>query len=203
MGFGTCWSKILALSFYEFPDDPKRRIYSVPPLLRAEVFQRTPTQGDHFLIYVLSHGLSDEIQAFNQRFPDIRIHAFWNKKGARQTWEASPTLTFHQLNDTLFLDMMSSCRGIACTAGFETVCEALFYRKPAILMPSPGQYEQYVNAFDAEKVGAGKMVRSLDLCKLNDFLHEYNPQHEAYLDWMRTGAAKLVFHLENPMARGN
>jgi len=97
--------------------------------------------------------------------------------------------------------MMASCRGIACTAGFETVCEALYYRKPAILMPSPGQYEQFVNAFDAEKVGAGKMVKTLDLGQLRDFVPQYQPQHDAYLDWMQRGAEKLLFHLENPLAR--
>ena len=30
-------------------------------------------------------------------------------------------------------------------------------------MPSPGQYEQYANAFDAERIGAGRMVSTLDL----------------------------------------
>ena len=194
--------KMLALSFYDFPDDEKRHIYTVPPLLRSEVFERTPTLEDHFVIYVLSHGLAEDIQAFNRENPELRIHAFWNKKDAPETWDASPTLTFHQLSDTLFLDKMASCQGIACTAGFETVCEALYYRKPAILMPSANQYEQYVNAYDAEKVGAGKMVKTLDLRQLKRFLPTYLPQHQEYLDWMKRGAEKLMFHLEHPLANG-
>ncbi len=195
-------SKMLALSFYDVPDDEQQKIYPVPPLLRSEVFDRTSALGDHFLVYVLNHGLADDVRAFNKRYPDMPVHAFWNNADAPQTLNASPTLTFHQLNDTLFLDKMASCRGVACTAGFETVSEAFYYRKPALLMPSPGQYEQFANAFDAETVGAGRMVSTLDLCLLNEFLPHYNPKHDAYLAWMDQATAKILYHLENPLADG-
>lgn len=195
-------AKMLALSFYEVEDDEEQRIYPVPPLLRSEVFERKSAQGDHFLVYVLNHGLADEIRAFNRRHPDVKIHGFWNNAEAPETLEDSPTLTFHQLNDKLFLDKMASCRGVACTAGFETVSEALYYRKPALLMPSPGQYEQFANAFDAEKIGAGRMVSTLDLGLLNEFVPHYNPKHDAYLAWMNQATAKILYHLENPLADG-
>jgi uncharacterized protein (TIGR00661 family) len=193
-------SKMLALSFYEVEADEEQRIYPVPPLLRSEVFDRESSSGDHFLVYVLNHGLADEIRGFNERYPEIPVHAFWNNSEAPQTLEATPTLTFHQLDDTLFLDKMASCRGVACTAGFETVSEALYYRKPALLMPSPGQYEQFANAFDAERIGAGRMVSTLDLRLLNEFLPHYNPQHEAYTRWLDQGSDNILYHLENPVA---
>jgi Glycosyl transferase family 1 len=81
------------------------------------------------------------------------------------------------------------------------VCEAFYYRKPAILMPMPGQYEQYVNAADAERVGAGKLVPDLDPQRLEDFLPQYQPQHEAYLTWMQRGLDRLIWHLEHPLDR--
>ncbi len=196
-------AKMLALSFYEVEDDEEQRIYPVPPLLRSEVFDRESSQGDHFLVYVLNHGLADEVRAFNERYPDVRVHAFWNNSDAPQTQEASPTLTFHQLNDTLFLDKMASCRGVACTAGFETVSEAFYYRKPALLMPSPGQYEQFANAFDAERIGAGRMVSTLDLGLLNEFLPHYTPRHDTYVAWIDQATAKILYHLENPLEDGS
>lgn len=195
-------NKMLALSFYEVEDDEAQGIYPVPPLLRNEVFERKSTPGDHFLVYVLNHGLAEEIRGFNARYPEIPVHAFWNKSDAPARLEASPTLTFHQLNDTLFLDKMASCLGVACTAGFETVSEAFYYRKPALLMPSPNQYEQFANAFDAERIGAGRMVSSLDLNLLNEFLPHYRPQHDAYMNWLSFGASKIVYHLENPLSDG-
>ncbi len=195
-------TKMLALSFYEVDDDEGQKIYPVPPLLRSEVFERESVLGDHYLVYVLNHGLADDVNRFNERHPELPIHAFWNNKDAPETLCVSPNLTFHQLNDTLFLDKMASCRGVACTAGFETVSEALYYRKPALLMPSPGQYEQFANAYDAEKIGAGRMATTLNLSLLNDFLPHYDPKHDAYLDWLDRDASKIIYHLEHPQCDG-
>lgn len=192
--------KSLALSFYELPDDAANHIYPVPPLLREEVVRRTPTEGSHILSYLLNHGLAADLQAYNKKRPDREIHAFWNKTTAPPELRYSDTLTFHRLNDELFLDYMASCQGVASTAGFETVCEAFYYGKPAILMPTPRQYEQYVNAFDAERVGAGKMVSRLDMNALDAFLPSYSPNHAAYLNWLVEGKEKLLYHLENPLA---
>lgn len=192
-------TKMLALSFYDVEPDKKKKIFPVPPILRNEVFERKPTEGDHFLVYVLNHGLAEEVKEFNKVRPEIPVHAFWNNKDAPETLEASPTLTFHQLNDTLFLDKMASSRGVACTAGFETVSEAFYYRKPALLMPSPNQYEQFANAFDAERIGAGHKVDRLDLQLLMDFLPDYKPQHSEFVNWLNRANEMIVNHLENPL----
>jgi uncharacterized protein (TIGR00661 family) len=191
-------TKNLGLSFYDFPDEASSKIVPVAPLLRNEVFTRTPTQGNHFVMYMVYHGIAEQIKAFNKQFPQREIHAFWNNKNAPQTQRVSDTLTFHQVNDTLFLDKLASAAGVATTAGFETVCEAMYYGKPAILLPMPGQYEQFINAFDAEKVGAGKTVSALNPQTLEEFIPTYNPQRPAFLQWLQVGKRKLVYHLENP-----
>ena len=191
-------SKSLALSFYDMAPDVNRAIYAVPPLLRREVFERTATTGDHLLVYMVYHGISEQVKAFNGAHPEVRIHAFWSKKDVPAELKVSDTLTFHQINDVLFLDLLASARGVATTAGFETVCEAFYYRKPAILLPMPGQYEQYVNAADAERVGAGRAVSALDPAALEAFVPDYRPQHDTYLKWLETGAQRLIWHLEHP-----
>jgi uncharacterized protein (TIGR00661 family) len=194
-------SKTLGLSFYDMADQPEQQLYAVPPLLRREVHERVPTSGDHLVVYMVYHGISEQVKAYNAAHPEVRIHAFWSKKDVPAELRISDTLTFHQINDVLFLDLLASARGVATTAGFETVCEAFYYRKPAILMPMPGQYEQYVNAADAERVGAGKLVPDLDPQRLEDFLPHYQPQHEAYLMWMQRGLDRLIWHLEHPTDR--
>ena len=73
------------------------------------------------------------------------------------------TLSFHSLNDEKFLDLMASCSGLVCTAGFESVCEAIYLGKPVILVPMKGHFEQYCNARDAERIGAGILRKNLTL----------------------------------------
>ena len=41
----------------------------------------------------------------------------------------------HALDGELFLQMMAGCRGVACTAGFESVCEAAYFGKPLLMVP--------------------------------------------------------------------
>ena len=50
-------------------------------------------------------------------------------------------LVFHQLDDVAFLDAMSRCRGLMCTAGFESVCEAMYLGKPVYMMPAGRQHK--------------------------------------------------------------
>lgn len=192
--------KTLALSFYEMPPATVHKLTVVPPLLRKEVLARTPSQGEHILAYMVYPGVAEALKAFNLRHPQVRVHAFWHNPDQPERIEVSPTLTFHQVHDTKFLDLLASCRGVVTTAGFETVCEALYYRKPALLMPMPGQFEQQINAYDAQKVGAGLQVNRLDPEPLLAFSENYNPDHATYLDWLKRGQAYLLFHLEHPCA---
>ena len=42
------------------------------------------------------------------------------------------TLSFHQLDDVKFLNYMAGCRAYASTAGFESICEAMYLGKPVL-----------------------------------------------------------------------
>ena len=50
---------------------------------------------------------------------------------------------------------MASCSGLVCTAGFESVCEAMYLGNPVIMVPVAGQYEQACYALYGEYSGAG------------------------------------------------
>ena len=44
------------------------------------------------------------------------------------------TLSFHQLDDVKFLRYMAGCKAYATTAGFESVCEAMYLGKPLLMV---------------------------------------------------------------------
>lgn len=167
-------SKILALSFQRFKDQPAKQLYVVPPLLRDEVCQQPISQEDHFLIYMVNPGYAAEVDRFHQKYPNQPLHCFWDKKDMPQTLEVDASLTYHQLNDTLFIQKMASARGYVTTAGFESVCEAMYMGKPVLMVPVQGHYEQACNAIDAKKAGAGIYSESFDIEKL----YEYLPRHQ-------------------------
>lgn len=74
------------------------------------------------------------------------------------------TLSFYQLDDVEFLRQMAGCKAYASTAGFESVCEAMYLGKPILMVPA--HIEQDCNAYDAEKSGAGIISSDFNLQQL-------------------------------------
>lgn len=156
--------EVLALSFL-----PQKKVSSkvrvVPPLLRREVKVLRPCQGDFYLAYMVNPGYGEEVIRYAKRYPDLKIKAYWDKKDAAEVENPLPNLSFHRVNDRTFLEDMAACKGLVCTAGFESVCEAMYLDKPVMMIPVAGQYEQACNALDAEASGAGMASADFDFGK--------------------------------------
>ena len=162
-GFGA--SARLALSFYDAapPDD---RTAVVPPLLRRDLHGLADRETDgSVLVYLMDPALAPPLVAWSRRRPDVRVHVF-SDAPPREVG----SLTFHGLSGRAFLERMSVARGVVCTAGFESVSEAMWLGRPALMVPTPGHYEQRCNAADAAGRGAGLAADRLDLDPFLAFL---------------------------------
>ena len=175
--------KKLCLSFQELPNEPKKRIHVVPPLLRKEIREKSIGTEDHFLVYMVNHGYSVQVEDFHSKYPEIPIHCFWDKKGVPDPYKPDNNLTFHQLNDKKFIEYMSTCKGYLTTAGFESVCEAMYMGKPTLMVPVKGHYEQSCNAVDAVNAGAGVSSEFFDLEILLSYLPSYESVRETFHHW--------------------
>ena len=186
-------AKRLALSFYPLPPDSKWGIEVVPPLLREEVLSAKPEKGDYLHGYMLNSGFSEEIIEWHKKHPEVPLHFFWDKKDVPETVKVDDTLSFHQLNDRLFIDYMAGCRGYATTAGFESVCEAFYMQKPVMMVPT--HIEQECNAYDAQTVKAGIPSRKFDLSVLLDYLPLYEP-NDSFRLWVKEAELRILKALE-------
>ncbi len=157
-------SQKLALSFYEL--DSTDKITVVPPLLREEVKKLKPTEGDFFLTYMVNSGYGQEVVFYAKANPSLQIRAYWDKKDAAETEFPLPNLSFHRVHDKNFLRDMAACKGLISTAGFESICEAMYLGKPVMVIPIKGQYEQACNALDTVHSGAGITSANFDFSKL-------------------------------------
>ncbi|MFD2033460.1 glycosyltransferase family protein [Belliella marina] len=162
--------RIFALSFRPLASNTFSKVRIVPPILRKDIFELNPSEGDFILSYMVNPGYGEEVVKFAKRHPNIKIEAFWDKKGVGKTHHALPNLTFHQVDDQLFLSKMASCKGLLSTAGFESICEAMYLGKPVMMVPVAGQYEQACNALDAIKSGAGISNKNFDFKFFHDYL---------------------------------
>ena len=103
------------------------------------------------------------------------------------------TLTFHRINDVKFLRYMTGCKAYATTAGFESVCEAMYMGKPMLMVPA--HIEQDCNAYDAAQSGAGIVADTFDLGRLLEFAESYTPNVE-FRYWVRSAETRFLQILE-------
>ncbi|MCS5490146.1 glycosyltransferase family protein [Algoriphagus limi] len=180
----TAWGadRILALSFKPTEAlNPKIQI--VPPLLRKELTLLKPSSRGFYLAYLVNPGYFTEIIKFAKSNSSFQIKAFWDKNGAKEVENPLPNLSFHRVNDKKFLEDMAACKGLVCTAGFESVCEAAFLGKPVMVIPVAGQYEQACNALDAEKHQIAIEGKNFDFSFFEKHIQRIHPNPAFFRLW--------------------
>lgn len=192
----------LALSLYEAPDLPGKRIIVGPPILRKQLFRlEANPNGDFVLVYLLNHGYAEQIVAWSAKNPKTKLHCFYDKPDAPAEFHYSPALTFHRLDGEKFLRMMAECRQVVCTAGFESVSEAAWLGKPLFLVPVENHVEQQVNALDAQQFGIGLAGKSFALDRLAE-LPDRLPV-EKFRNWVSRAPEKLMAAIEHATGKAS
>jgi len=192
----------LALSFYPAGPIPQRRLVVCPPLMRAEVFDLPQDLPGRFLLaYVLNQGYADDILRWHSAFPDVELHCFCEKPKVEPVWQYDATLSFHKIDGKKFLQMMAESRGVACTAGFESLNEAAWLGKPLLVVPVANHVEQHLNALDAQKAGLAIAATGFDLTPLLRGWKHSNL--DAYRSWVRQAPAVLLSTIEKATRRAS
>lgn len=187
-------SSKLALSIRDNSDTPVHGIKVVPPLLREEAKTVVRHHGDYIMGYILNAGFAVDVKAWHYMHPHTRLHFFWDKKDAPEELKIDDTLTFHRINDVKFLKYMAGCKAYATTAGFESVCEALYMGKPCMMIPA--HVEQVCNAVDAEREMVGVMSSDFNIDKLKAFAHGYEEDVEFRM-WENNAETRIMAAIEN------
>lgn len=183
----------LALSFYPEENDEDGKITVVPPLIRREIKECSVRQGNYLLGYMLNSGYVKEVEYWSRQHQGVPLHFFWDRTGIADTYALSADLILHQINDVTFIRYMGGCKAYLTTAGFESVCEALYLGKPVLMVPV--HVEQECNAWDAQKVGAGVRADHFDPDRLLDFIPNYHPAI-AFRQWVDQAEFKIYAELK-------
>ncbi|GAB3707815.1 glycosyltransferase family protein [Spirosoma flavus] len=179
--------ELLGLSFDRQIDVPEQRLRVVPPLLRQEVTTLQPSDDSYVLAYTTQPGLQTEVLKAHHERPDVAIRYFHaGVNVAEQPVDA--TLTYYRIDGKRYLDAMQHCQAVVTTAGFESVCEALYLGKPVLMIPQPNHYEQMGNALDGQRAGVGVASDSFNLNQLLDYLPNHDSQvSERFRQWYNQG----------------
>jgi len=98
-----------------------------------------------------------------KKHPDIKIECF--TKLTKQHDEL-PNVKLYNLDGKLFQEKMKVCKAVICSGGFETSAEAIYQKKPLLMIPMPNHYEQRANCEDAYLSSFGIYADNIDLSKI-------------------------------------
>ncbi len=186
--------KILILSMYDMPPCESKKLWVVPPLLRQEIFDAEVSTEDFVLGYMLNPAYLDEVKGYKEANEGCcDIHLFWDKRDAAPLEEPIPGLWMHRLDDVAFLKYMSRCKAYITTAGFESVCEAMYLGKPTMMIPA--HFEQRINAIDASGAGAGVISEEYNIGKLLESIDSYRADTASFRAWVDSAGERFLRHL--------
>ena len=189
--------KKLALSFYPFENSERNSVYVIPPLLREDVFSQKTQNGEYLLVYLVNSGYLEDIIQWHNKNSSVEVHCFIDKKSTHDVEQFHENLFFHKINDQKFLSMMANAKGLVSTAGFESVCEAMYLGKPVFMVPVEGHYEQYCNSRDAYKAGAGLYDKKFHISRFMSYLASYRNNGEQFRDWVNQSSNKTMQQLNS------
>lgn len=202
----TAWNAdaCVALSLYAAPSAstvwlPRGvPITVMAPLLRTSVRARSPARrrASHLQTYLLNNSYADQLLRWHQAHPQIPLRCFWKREGITSPERIDDTLTIYPLSAERFIASMAEARGLATTAGFESVAEARYLGTPVQAVPVPGHYEQRCNAYDTVRAGVGVRSSHFSLDALLRFIPHDDPNFEAYRARVQQMPERLVHVLE-------
>jgi uncharacterized protein (TIGR00661 family) len=144
-------------TFYPFPHQEQEGIAFLGPILQREVLLARDSleSGPFALVYPKppNEGLFLD---FIQGIPHIDF-VFYVREPER--FRETKNIKFRGFCREGFLQDLARCRFALSTAGHQLPCEALYLRKPMLVVPEGGQFEQYYNGRMLEEMGLGISVR--------------------------------------------
>lgn len=186
-------SAYLVISFFIAPIR-KRNTFLFPPLLRQEILDATPTQGDHVLVYVTSPAPS-----LAKLLGSVRCRFIAYGFGLEGTNEEG-NITYKKPSLDGFFADLTSARAIVANSGFSLVTEALHLGKPYLAVPVSHQFEQIFNAYWLEKSGYGAYWEELNKERVESFLYNLPHYRETLEAYPRHGNRALLEKLDSLIA---
>lgn len=182
--------------FCIFPEEksaiPDSKIAFIPPLIRNEIKKAIVSNNGAITGYLLNSGYQNEVRNWHKEHPGQVINCFIDSPDSET--QGNSTLHFHQIDDKKFIESFSTCNALITTAGYETICEAMYLGKPVLMVPVKNHYEQYLNSIFFERLGVGLSSDFFDINKLLNFTQSFKPVI-GLNDWIDKGPSIIEKHI--------
>ena len=177
----------IGLSLSKMNDIPQQNLYIAPPLIRSAILNASSQNGDYIHGYFLNDGFLQDIE--KQNF-NTNIQLFIGKNIKNK----NPKITIYPIDEQDFIKSFVTCKAFLCTAGFESIAEAMWLHKPTMVVAV--NFEQKCNAFEAFVNQAAIYRKHFDIQQLLNFANHYQPNNK-FCNWVSQESDKIVHLIES------
>lgn len=160
--------RYLITSFF---DAPPRRAHTVvvPPILRQLILE-AKTAGyplaDHILVYQTASSQEDLIAGLRSVDRQHFIVYGLNRDGVEGN------VTLRRFSEEGFVRELATCKAVITNGGFSLISEAVYLQRPVCSFPLGGQFEQYVNGAQIERLAYGRRFDGFSPDCVKAFLYD-------------------------------
>ena len=179
----------LVISFFTPQIKPgKTKTFVFPPILRQEILEAKPAEGDGVLVYVTSPApeLAKTLASVRAQF----IAYGFGRDGREGN------ISFKKPSLSGFLSDLVNAKAIIANAGFSLVTEALHLGKPYLAVPVAHQFEQTFNAYWLARMGYGAWWDELNKERVESFLYNLPHYRDKLVGYPRQGNDMLFAKLD-------
>jgi len=173
-------ARYLVSSFFEArPRKPRTEL--VPPILREAILEARPGRGEHILVYQTATSQDDLIQGLQRvKGQSFRVYGF-NRE------ETHGLVQLKAFSEAGFIEDLASCKAVLTNGGFSLISEAVYLHKPILSFPLAGQFEQFVNGAQVERMGYGRCFEAFSPDAVKAFLHDLEDFTQALAAYRQEG----------------
>ena len=141
-------------------------VVQVGPLLRREITRAVPHDGGFLLSYLRRHTPFSAIESLVDCGMPVRVYGLGRR-------EAIGAVSFHEIDDTRFVEDLAGCRALVSAAGNQLIGESLHLGKPLLVLPERAHSEQLMNSSFLAAMGCGESVllEEVTAAHVRGFLH--------------------------------
>ena len=173
------------------------RSFLTAPLIRDEILDLQPTDGDYIIVY-FTKGFKS-LNKMLQEFPREKFILYGFQNGSEE-YKKEANVEYKPFDNEQFLEDLASCKAIIGTAGFTLITEGFYLGKPYLATPMAGQFEQEYNGYMLEQCGFGKNMLKLNKNLISAFLYEI-PDYKANLkNYNHIGNSEVFNKLDELLA---
>jgi uncharacterized protein (TIGR00661 family) len=187
--------RVVATAFYggELRRDD---VTLVGPILRAEVLNTQPADGDYLLLYFSNAHLNftHRVEVALRDCPiPVKVYGVKDRAGT-----TNGDIEYCPIHPQQFLTDLAGARAVFATAGNQMISEALYFGKPLLLLPEDS-LEQRLNGHYIQTWGAGRSVRPIQVNRslIRNFIHQSDQFAQGAKTHRRNGLPEAIDAIRN------